>query len=164
MIAALLEVGELVVAGAARAEQDDVAFAGDRFRLSDGGRKIAALVDGGTLTRGGIRDQRRDLRPRRADAKHGFRSLTQSGRQRGEGQSLVVSADDLQHSAPRKRIQRRDRGLGDRRDRIIEPPHAAGFVNELQAVGQPLEIPDRFLRRMRSRRPSPAPPPKRPGS
>ena len=43
--------------------------------------------------------------------------------------------------------ERRDRRLGDRGDRIVEPAHAAGFVNELQAMGQPGEIAHRRLRR-----------------
>src|SRR4051794_24616414 len=83
-LTALLEVAELVVARAARAEEHDIAGGCDGLGLGDGGFQVAALVARGALVRGGVSDERRDLRAGRSDAQDGLGTLAQSCRERGE--------------------------------------------------------------------------------
>ena len=135
-------VGVPVEAGASRREQDDVPGAGRSARLLDGLGHRRRRGDRDPAGEGGGDGGRR-----LADRHHGPDAPRVGGHRR-EVQSLVQPAgdqDDVVEGADRGRG-----GVGGRRLGVVEPAHAAGVADELDAMRWTGERRHRRRHRVRS--------------
>ncbi len=74
-----------------------------------------------------------------------FARSLQGDSHRAAVETLVVSADDLDHVARGEGIHRRDGGFGNRRDGIVEIADAVGFVDEFETMGETFKLTNRVL-------------------
>ncbi len=145
-IAPVFEIFELVVAGAAGAEEDGVAGGGDGAGDFEGGGEIAASVDGGRAEAFGLAHGRRDGGAGLADAEDGLGALAEGGVEGIERKTLVVPPYYLDHGFWREGGERGGGGFGNGGDGIVVVADAAVLVNQLEAMGEAAEVGDGFLR------------------
>src|SRR5262249_47698514 len=139
LLASLLEVLELVVARARRAEQDDVPGRREARRVLDGASERAVVVapDGGGEPLRSLPDQvdRADVRADRV-------------RQRTEVLALDRAAKDQVDGLRGVGGERSARGGDVRRLRVVDVADAAALGDELEAVRHALELAQRLRDRV----------------